>query len=305
MKSLSVAFAVVIQASAVCSQAQSFRIAQDENALIIRDRRDRVALAFQKKKPVESALVVESGAFFHPLTTPEGEKVTDLAPDDHPHHRGVFLAFVEMHGEKDADFWGWGEHAPVQDRRIVNRAIGNLEATEESASFTARNEWVADESVMIEEKLDASLNNLAGLRVLDLTYTLTPQGDITLTRWAFSGFCLRLRKDAELLGIFSADGKSDRPNPSHVDPESDWPDAPWYALSLKLEDNRLIGAAVLNHPDNPPTLWHNHRDVRMLNPCIVAPSEIRLEKDKPLRLRYRIATFDGEVPAGRLEALEW
>ena len=36
----------------------------------------------------------------------------------------------------------------------------------------------------------------AKANVLDLTYTLTPTADLTLTRWAFSGFCVRtLGKD--------------------------------------------------------------------------------------------------------------
>jgi hypothetical protein len=85
-------------------------------------------------------------------------------------------------------------------------------------------------------------------------------------------------------------------------PESDWPDAPWYACTVKLEGG-LAGAAIINHSSNPPTLWHNHRDVRMINPCIVAPAEVNLKKGQPLRLRYRVVTFDGEVPTAALNTL--
>ena len=73
------------------------------------------------ERPEDSKLPVESGCYFHPLHTPKGVVVTDVAPPDHPHHRGVFLGWVEMHGKKDADFWGWGEHAPVKGRQIVNK----------------------------------------------------------------------------------------------------------------------------------------------------------------------------------------
>ena len=64
---------------------------------------------------------------------------------------------------------------------------------------------------------------------------------------------------------------------------------------------------MLNHPDNPGTLWHNHRDVRMLNPCIVAPAAVQLTPDKPLTLRYRVEAFDGATPAALLNRLarEW
>src|SRR5688572_19601834 len=63
----------------------------------------RTLISYQLKAPPDAGLPVESGGFFHPMTTPSGTVVTDLAPADHRHHRGVFLAWVEMHGAKDAD----------------------------------------------------------------------------------------------------------------------------------------------------------------------------------------------------------
>src|SRR5882762_9997932 len=100
-------------------------------------------LVYHLRPPPGTKLVVESGDFFHPLTTPRGLVVTDLAPTDHPHHRGVFLGWVEMHGAKDADFWGWGEHAPVKGRRIVNQRL-RPRITDESVSFRADNTWEAE-----------------------------------------------------------------------------------------------------------------------------------------------------------------
>ena len=74
-------------------------------------------------------------------------------------------------------------------------------------------------------------------------------------------------------------------------------------VELRSEQRRLAGAAIINHPSNPPTLWHNHRDVRMLNPCIVAPAEMNLYKDTPFQLRYCVVTFDGEVPTAALNGI--
>ncbi|MDQ3441390.1 MAG: PmoA family protein, partial [Planctomycetota bacterium] len=67
--------------------------------------------------------------------------------------------------------------------------------------------------------------------------------------------------------------------------------------------DKTIGVAVVDHPDNPPTLWHNHRGVRMLNPCNVAPAEVTLKAAEPLVLRYRVLTFDGEIPAVQVKRL--
>ena len=93
------------------------------------------------------------------------------------------------------------------------------------------------------------------------------------------------------------------PNPSHVKPESDWPAAPWYGYTLRLDDGKVAGVAVIDHPQNPRSFWHNHRDVRMLNPCIVAPAAVKLNANEPLVLRYRVVAHDGETPASELGRL--
>ena len=300
--------------SLVCALPAS--IPADEVATPPHDR-DAVLLSpggdgsakYQLHKPADVKLPVDSGGYFHPLTTPAGVVVTDVAPADHPHHRGVFLAWVEMHGKKDADFWGWGEHAPIKDRRIVSRgARGTTDDKGRLTNMTARNDWVAEGETVLSEALAAVVwtDGPAKATVLDLTYTLTPTSDLTLSRWAFSGFCVRTRGDGKLAAYAPA-GEVKLPNPSHVKPESDWPAAPWYGYTLKFDDGKVAGVAVIDHPQNPPSLWHNHRDVRMLNPCIVAPAEVKLKANEPLVLRYRVVAHDGETPGAELNRLakEW
>jgi hypothetical protein len=275
---------------------------------------------YQLKKPADVKLPVDSGCYFHPLTTPAGVVITDVAPADHPHHRGVFLAWVETHGKVDADFWGWGEHAPIKGRRIVNREVGEVGSdsgsgpsgsTAAAARFTVHNEWLAgDEAVMREDlRVAAHAASEAKANVLDLTYTLTPAADLTLTRWAFSGFCVRTlgKEAAPELTASGPGGEVTLPNPSHLKPESDWPAAPWYDYTLKLKDGKVAGVAVIDHPKNPPSLWHNHRDVRMLNPCVVAPDKVVLKANEPLVLRYRVVAHDGPVAKEQLDKLarEW
>jgi hypothetical protein len=88
-----------------------------------------------------------------------------------------------------------------------------------------------------------------------------------------------------------------------VKPESDWSAQPWYAYGLKLKDGKEVGVAVIDHPKNPPSLWHNQRDVRMLNPCVVAPADVKLKANEPLVLRYRVVAFDGPVQKEQLDRL--
>jgi Family of unknown function (DUF6807) len=274
------------------------REATDATSVSLSARRGtNPAATYQLRGKLNRNLSVESACYFHPFTTPAGITVTEVAPDDHRHHRGIFLAFVEMHGKVDADFWGWGEHAPKENRVIVNREHRS------NGELVADNEWRASNDVIIREHLVASLSSdFKNANVLDLTYTLTPQTDVALSRWAFSGFCVRTRKDARLTA-YSPDGEVKLPNPSHLKPDSDWPAGPWYAYELRLDDGRTVGVAVVDHPSNPPSLWHNHRDVRMLNPSIVAPAELKLTAAAPLVLRYRVAAYDGQTSIDHLNQL--
>jgi hypothetical protein len=297
----SATLAILYAAGCASSPSRSERSFSD--ALTSYSREGHPIFTYHTRPPASSKLVVDSGDFFHPVTTPKGIPVTDLAPSDHPHHRGVFLAWVEMHGAKDADFWGWGQLAPTKERRIVNRSVSPVRFKGSGATFEALNDWRAEGVTLLEEKLQVASSHRAGINLLDLKYTLTPKSDLTLSKAAFSGFCVRVRKDAELLGAYSPEGLVSRPDPHYLTPTTDWPDSSWYAYSLKSNDGATFGAALINDPANPHSLWHNHREVRMLNPCIVAPNEVRLQAGKPLTLHYTVATFDGPVPAAELNRI--
>ena len=277
------------------------RAERADGAMVV-SRGRREVLRYQLDRPADSKLPVESGCYFHPLRTPAGTVVTDVAPADHPHHRGVFLAWFEMKGKVDADFWGWGAFAPVKGRKIVNR-----EVAESPGGFAARNEWLADDAVLLVERLEAKVVDLEPggepwANVVDLTYTLTPDADLTLPRRAFSGFCVRVPGGGKL-EAFGPDGPVALPNPHHEKPDSDWPPAAWYAYALTPDGGKAAAVAVIDHPENPPALWHNHRDVRMLNPCVVAPGPVAIKAGEPLVLRYRVVAADGAVQAKRLDDL--
>lgn len=279
---------------------QTFTVDKTADAVVVKDG-NREALRYQLVKPEGSPLTASSACFFHPLATPKGVTVTDVAPSDHKHHRGVFLAWVEMHGKKDADFWGWGQYAPVKDRVIVNKKVEDLKGGDK-AGFEVRNQWMAEDQVLLEEALAVKLERRGTANVLDLSYSLMPDADIKLPKWAFSGFCVRLRKDARAR-IESPEGEVKLAVPHHLKPETDWPAQPWYAYQMTLEDGREVGAAVVDDPTNPPALWHNGMPMRMLNPCIVAPGEQVITAKTGMHFRYRVVTWDGPLPKELLTEL--
>lgn len=252
--------------------------------------------------PAGSALTANSACCFDPVTTPAGHLVTAFAPEDHRHHRGIFLAWVQMHGSVDADFWGWGAHAPVENRRMLNRSITRLPDKDDRITFTAVNDWMAGETVMLQETLTAIGQQRDSANVLELTYALRPSADVTLARWAFGGFCVRYPKLGEAV-LHNPQGIVTLPDPSHKDPDSNWPDAAWYAATWKTDMGAAVGVAVVPRGTHPAQTWHCPRTIRMLNPAITAPAPVTLKGGVETTLRYAVVAFDGEVPAALLNSL--
>lgn len=266
-------------------------------------RDGKIVLRYLLKKGSEPASASPSACYFHPITTPSGLIVTDVRPNDHPHHRGVFLAWMDIKGATTSgDFWGWGKIASAENCVILHRSMSNVFGAAGTTSFTAHNEWMAASVPLLEEAVSATFTPQAGGWIHDLTYRLSPRMDLTLGQHAFSGFAVRLRKDLPLVA-HDPSGLVRLPSPSHLKPESDWPNRPWYAFEMAVDSNRKAGVAVLNHPKNPPTLWHNFTSIALLNPCIIAPGPVTVKKGEPLFLRYRVVTFDGAVPTAFLDRL--
>lgn len=311
------AIALATYPSLQCStQANLFTADVDEERLIVRapgSPGGAEILRYNRVIPEEdTALTTESGGYFHPVNTPNGIRVTGLNPEDHLYHRGIFFGWIDMQGEQSADFWGWGRFAPREQRTIVNRSVSDVRANDEGVGFVSENDWMAGDTVMVRERLEAQVRQMEGdsdsrANVLDLTYTLTPTTDITLTQRAFGGFVFRTRIDGEIRRI-GPEGVVELPAPNLLEPASNWPPQPWYAYTFDIpEIESTFGGAVIDHPENPPSTWHNQFNIGLLQPTIAAERDVHLPAGEPLTLRYRAVTFDGEVPTELLDRLatEW
>ena len=286
-----------------------FTLAPDSHGMVLKAPDGRTVFRYMTKKPVETKLAANSVCCLYPLNTPSGERVVDFAPSDHPHHRGVFLAWHSITAKKarkKADFWGWGAWAPTEGRRIKNSSVRLLQADSERATLEVCNDWLVGNVKMIDEITFIVARQEKSAHVVDLNYHLTPAMDVTLDKTAFGGLCAKARKDGKG-SYYSPSGLVKLPNPHHLKPETDWPAADWYDYTMKLNSGKTVGVAVLDHPANPPTTWHNLGPIAMLNPCIVAPGPVKINKGQTLQLRYRLVVHDGPTPVKLLKRLtdEW
>ena len=287
------------------TRARRYTLEPGANGKVLKDPAGRVVLAYLTSKP--DGLAGNSACCIHPLNTLAGERVTDLAPPDHKDHRGVFFAWHNVEFKKGTevlkgDFWGWGRYAPVEERVIVNKDVRLVRADARTAELTVANDWMIAQQVVMHEVATIGVSEDRGARVLDLAYRLSSDYDVTVNQMAFTGACFRCRKDGPYT-FFDPQGEVKLPDSTATNPASDWPAQPWYSHQVTLPDGKVLSSALIDHPGNPPSLWHGARSVSFLNPCIAAAQVVQIPAGKPLILRYRAVAFDGAIPAGMLDQM--
>lgn len=296
--------------AALCSGKASgavrpqFPAERTENAILVNGQSGKPVLRYVRRRPEgEKAPSVEGACYTHPIYTPGGELVTDLAPSDHPHHRGVFCGWVELQGDRKGDWWGWGAKAPKDGRLIVNREASVLEAGKRT-TLRLVNSWRAEGVSVLEEVLTLTVSGAPSSHVIDYDYQLTPPTStpVVLAQSPFGGFCYRAMPGGKLV-ITGPDGTLDLPDADSNKSETNWPAASWYDMTYTTSDGTTSGVALIDHPRNPRSTWHVVRAIHMMNPCIVAHAPFSITSGAPLRLRYRLVAHDGPVQPSEIEKL--
>ncbi len=294
--------AALLGARAASAADSDLAASQDADSLTVSAGAAPVLRYLTGKLPAgERPPSVEGTCFTHPVYTPAGDVVTDLAPQDHPHHRGVFCAWVQVEGSLAGDWWGWGAKAPKEHRLVVNRAR-KAKAEGGRVTLALENEWLAELRTVLEERLEIRAARAEAGYVLDYRYRFTIPTDepVTLGQNPFGGFCYRARPRGELV-VTGPAGPVSLPDSVFNRPETNWAASAWYDFTYRQPDGRVSGVAVFDHPDNPRSTWHAVRGIHMLNPCIVAGGPLTIAPGQALQLRYRLLAHDGPADPAVLD----
>jgi hypothetical protein len=287
----------------MAAEDTDYTLTPDEHGMVLKTPAGKTMFSYMTSKPAESNLTANSVCCLYPVYSPCGIRVVDFAPGDHRHHRGVFLAWhATVCGGERADFWGWGEMAPTEDRMIRNRRIELAEASAQRAVVQVENDWLIGARTVLDEQTRITAFEHQGVHVIDLDFRLLPKVDFRIEPTAFGGFCVKARQDGQA-EYHSPSGPVALPPPHHLKPETDWPPQPWYDYVIRLDDGQTVGTAAIDHPENPPSKWHNLQPIAMINPCIAAPGAVQRKAGEVLRLRYRLVVHDGPVPRELLNQL--
>ncbi|MFF1409032.1 PmoA family protein [Streptomyces sp. NPDC058289] len=154
--------------------------------------------------------------YLHPVTTLAGVPVTELMPEDHPHHLGAGVAVPDVAGH---NFWGGRtfvrDRGPTAlDNHGVQRHDGFTRLDRDG--FVEELSWTAGGRVLLRERrtvVTAALSDSAW--ALDFTFSLTEASGQDLSFGspatngrpgaAYGGFFWRAPKEAADPVVFSAD----------------------------------------------------------------------------------------------------
>src|SRR5215217_1322909 len=75
-------------------QTRTYTLEPHPHGHTLKDPAGRVVLGYLTSKP--DGLAGSSACCIHPFNTLAGESATDIAPADHPNHRGIFFAWHDM-----------------------------------------------------------------------------------------------------------------------------------------------------------------------------------------------------------------
>ncbi|MDA7979243.1 MAG: PmoA family protein [Pirellulales bacterium] len=227
--------------------------------------------------------------YFWPVRSVGGAVVTRPIkdPEDHPHHKGVWIAVDEVNGIK---FWG-------EQGRIVNRELEILRPAGVTASFRATNQWEDrnGKAVLIE----TTTFTCSTSRLLSLDISLAPAGaEVTFEDTKEGLVGIRLpngMREADAGRVFNADGLKTAAR--CWGQPSTWVN---YAGPVNGETH---GVALFDHPDNPHPGRYHVRDYGLfsVNPFgdraysngKKDPSHVHLTSGESYRLRYALFVHAG------------
>ncbi len=172
--------------------------------------------------------------YLHPVTTLSGTPVTELAPDDHPHHLGAGVAVPDVAGRNF-----WGGRTFVRDQgptELDNHGVQHHRGFKlcDPDGFVEDIDWTADGEVLLRERRTVAAVELStSAWALDFTFSLTNAtgGELSLGSPATNG-----RPGAAYGGFFWRAPKADAP-PRVFTPEAEGEEAAhaaradWLALA--------------------------------------------------------------------------
>ena len=261
---------------------------------------DDRAVLFYQQAPVTEHNHTRAG-YVHPLIGLDGEVLTEVFPEDHRHHQGVFWAWHQLWvgDRKIGDPWVTKDHLVVVKRAEI------VEQGPMFATLDVQAEWTSsalddsgDAKAIVAEQTRIRVFRAVGdAQYVDFTIQLTPLvPDVKIGGSedvkGYSGFTVRVKPPQDMV-IQDASGVLEK---DAVQTTSLWAD-----VSGSFGEGKTSGVAILSHPSSTafPSRWVL-RHYGMQNVAYPGREPIPLSPERPLVIRHRLVLHRGNTQQARI-----
>ncbi len=231
--------------------------------------------------------------YIHPLYSLQGDILTEDFPEDHPHHRGIFWAWHQIHVSDSAISDGWALENFVSTIKDVSTEVHPKQAV-----INILSEWSSpifnNNQPYLEENSSYTVHRLQkDVRLIDIEIRLQAKIDSLYIGGSndekgYGGLSIRIKMPDNL--IFRSKKGKITPENLQVD------GGPWmdFTASFGMDENQS-GLTLFCHPGNPgyPQKWILRQKSSMQNIVFPGQDAVHISKDYPLVLKYRLMVHNG------------
>jgi hypothetical protein len=256
----------------------------------------------------QSELYNRSG-FIHPLWAPTGAVLTNIHPEDHYHHLGIWMPWTHTEFEgKEVDFWNLARGlGTVRFKRFVSETSGPV-----YGGFQAEHEHVAlktdeGEKVVLNEVWDVRVYNVGGpdkgYWLWDFVSVQRCVADSPLyqTEYRYGGFGFRGAAEWE------GDNASYLTSEGRTRKDGHATRARWCDTSGAIR-GRWAGVTHMSHPRNfrhpePMRIWPEFEKEVFFNWAPSQAGDWVMEPGEDHVFRYRLYVHEGKINVADTERL--
>ena len=233
---------------------------------------------------------------FHHLYDPTGQRlVTKGAGGQYTHHRGIFYGFNKVtYGEKKAcDVWHCTNEAHQAHRKFLSSEEGPI-----LGRHIVEIGWHGPgKELFAREERTLTVYNVPGGTLVEFSSAVHPlvhplrlDGDPQHAGFHFRADNEVSAKTAKQTTYIRPDGAGKPGETRNWPGNKDHVNLPWNAMSFVLGEKRYT-TAYLDRPSNPKEARFSERDYGRTGSYFVHD----FEKDKPLRVAYRLWHQEGQM----------
>ncbi|EDY80937.1 hypothetical protein VDG1235_554 [Verrucomicrobiia bacterium DG1235] len=245
--------------------------------------------------------------FLHPVNTRAGQRLTQIQPDDHYHHYGIWNPWTHTSFRgREIDFWNLAK----KQGAVRFAGLQNKVETAHETEIQIKHEHVVfnedgSETVALNELQTIALSATDSPQqyLLDLTceYTCATDDPFRIIEYRYGGLGWRATE------VWNGENSSVLTSEGIPREGSDGSLARWVIAQGEV-DGANAGLALMSHPSNynhpePLRIWpkENHDGQLFVNFAPTKTTDWTLEPGQTYTLRYRMLIFAGDLDASEVE----